>query len=196
MCEEKHVTLVLATKTIPQEVLKRLHDDYPAIIMGENRQQELCEKYFEGAHWIFIGRLQRNKVKYLVDKVQMICSVDSRELAAEIERQAVKHDKVMPVLIEVNCGEVEKGGVPMGDLPAMIEACRSMPHLEVQGIMAVLPIEGAKEAAQRVGALYDQIKDRYNLRYLSMGMTNDYHLAIEYGANMIRIGSAIFGKRS
>ena len=195
MCREQGVTLTLATKTIPKEMLERLAASYD-LIFGENRVQELCDKYFEGPRWIFIGRLQKNKVKYLVDKVEMICSVDSVELAREIQKRCAAKGKVMPVLIEINLGEEQKGGVSLTDLPTLIDEIKRCANLDWQGLMAVLPIERPKEAAARAAAVYGDLQKQYPLRYLSMGMSEDYHIAIDAGANMVRLGSAVFGKRS
>ena len=195
MCRERDVTLTLATKTIPRDVLERIYARYD-VIFGENRVQELCDKYIEGAHWIFIGRLQKNKVKYLVDKVEMICSVDSVDLALEIQKRCLAKGKVMPVLIEINLGETQKGGVSAADLPSLIATVQACPNLVWQGIMAVLPREGAEEAADRASAIYRELQKEYPLRYLSMGMSEDYQIAMDAGANMVRLGSAVFGKRS
>lgn len=194
-CAQTHATLVLASKTIPQDTMMRLASDYE-VIYGENRVQELCDKYFEGPTWMFIGRLQRNKVKYLVDKVSMICSVDSVELATEIERRMAPLGRTMPVLVEVNCGEEAKGGVPMAEADALVRMCQGMAHLEVRGLMAVLPIEGAEEAADRVQALFEALRASLGLSVLSMGMSEDYAMALRHGSTMIRIGSAVFGRRS
>ena len=197
-------TLVLASKTVSREVLEYLAAQRPGVIYGENRVQELLSKYFsaEGLTWQFIGRLQTNKVKYIVDKVSLIQSVDSLRLAEEIERRCAKIDKVMDVLIEVNVGgEESKGGVPKDELFALIRAVSAMPHLRLRGLMSVLPAteEGEliplydelyslyRETAERVGAGDDFI--------LSAGMSGDYALALAHGSTMVRIGSKVFGAR-
>ena len=195
MCREKGVTFTLATKTIPKETLERLSERYD-LIYGENRVQELVDKYFEGPRWIFIGRLQKNKVKYLVNRVEMICSVDSVNLAKEIQKRCVAKGKVMPVLIEINLGEEQKGGVSIEELPALIQEIQASPNLDWQGLMAVLPIEGAPDAAAKAADVYQTLKKQYPIRYLSMGMSQDFELAIEAGGNMVRLGSAVFGRRS
>ena len=195
--DARGVQLVLASKTIDQGTLQQVYRDFADIVFAENRVQELCDKYFAGPHWYFIGRLQRNKVKYLVDKVEMICSVDSVELAREIERQCAKHDKVMPVLVEVNDGEEQKGGVSPQGLYALLDAIATMPHLALRGLMVVLPIEGAPRAAKAMHEVYVEAQRHYPaLGILSMGMSADYQLAVDCGADMIRIGSAVFGERS
>lgn len=195
-CAQHNVQLVLATKTIDQETLRKVHRDFPSLVFGENRQQELCEKYFPEAHWSFIGRLQRNKVKYICDKVDMICSLDSVALAQEIEKHCAKIDKTMPVLVEVNLGEEQKGGVVPDDLTVLLDAIVVCPHLSLRGLMAVLPKENAPQAAQTAQSTWLSVRDRYGLSVFSLGMSNDYQLGIQYGSTSIRIGSAVFGERS
>lgn len=190
------VSLLLATKTIPQEVLEKLAQRYP-FCFGENRQQEMTDKWFgDPSRWHFIGRLQRNKVKYLVDKVCVIESVDSVELAEEIERQCAKHGVTMTVLVEVNLGEAQKGGVEIERLPELLDKITQMPHLMLDGLMVVLPKEDAQSKARQAKALFDRYQDKYSLRTLSMGMSEDYKVAIECGSTEIRIGSLVFGQRS
>ena len=196
-------TLVLATKTVSQEVLVGLSEARSPVIFGENKVQELLEKYFTAPSvtWHFIGRLQTNKVKYIVDKVSMIQSVDSLRLAEEIEKRASKIDKRMDVLIEVNIGEEEsKGGVPLSELDGLIEAVNAMPHLRFRGLMSVLP--NAEESLliplyAELKRTFDRVREKYgpDVRYLSAGMSGDYALALENGSNMVRIGSAVFGER-
>ncbi|MBO4472711.1 MAG: YggS family pyridoxal phosphate-dependent enzyme [Clostridia bacterium] len=199
-----NATLVLASKTVPQETLSALAAARKGVIFGENRVQELLGKYFsaDGLTWQFIGRLQTNKVKYIVDKVSMIQSVDSLRLAEEIERRSAKIDKVMDVLIEVNVGgEASKGGVPVAECLSLAERIAEMPHLRLCGLMSVLPI--AEEDAldplyARLCDLFDRLKDRFkdgSIRYLSAGMSGDYPVALRHGSNMVRIGSAVFGAR-
>ena len=195
-CARYGATLTLATKTIPREVLTEVHRDFPSIIFGENRVQELVEKYFAEAKWHFIGRLQRNKVKYLVDKVEMICSVDSVPLAIEIERQAAKIGKTMDVLIEINLGEVQKGGVGEAEQDALVTTILGCPHLHLKGLMAVLPQVGAEAAAKQAKRRYDALAQKVPVEVLSMGMSGDYELSLAAGSTMIRLGSAVFGKRS
>lgn len=197
-------TLVLASKMVSREVLEGLAARRPGVIYGENRVQELLSKYFpaEGLTWQFIGRLQTNKVKYIVDKVSLIQSVDSLRLAEEIERRSAKIGKVMDVLVEVNIGgEESKGGIPKEELFPLIDAITAMSHLCLSGLMSVLPAteEGEliplydelyalyREVAAKVGAGEDFI--------LSAGMSGDYALALSHGSTMVRIGSKVFGAR-
>lgn len=196
-CDAHGVQLVLATKTIPTETLQAVHHDFPSLVFGENRQQELCAKYFAGPTWYFIGRLQRNKVKYLVDKVSCICSVDSLPLAAEIEARCLAAQRTMDVLVEFNLGEQQKGGVSLDDLPDLLSGIATMPHLALQGLMVVLPQQDAPRYAAMAHDVFVRAQASFpSLTRLSMGMTADYQIAVANGSNSIRIGSAIFGERS
>ena len=176
--------------------------------LGENRVQELLEKYgqgaYEGVPLHFIGHLQRNKVRQIVGKVDLIHSVSSLELLAEIDRQAEKHGIRQPVLLEVNIGEEEsKSGFLPGDLFDAAAAARNFAHVFVQGLMAIPPVQqeehGNLPYFQQVCALYIDInRELYHneFKYLSMGMSDDFEDAIAAGANMVRVGSAIFGARN
>ena len=198
-------TLVLASKMVDKEVLEGLAAARPGVIYGENRVQELLSKYFEkeGLTWQFIGRLQTNKVKYIVDKVSLIQSVDSLRLAEEIERRAAKINKTMDILVEVNVGgEESKGGVPVEELFALLDAVKQMPHLRLKGLMSVLPAEGEEELIplyRRLYSLYEKVADlkaqNFDVEYLSAGMSGDYAVALKNGSNMVRIGSKVFGER-
>ena len=176
--------------------------------LGENRVQELLEKYgqgaYEGVPLHFIGHLQRNKVRQIVGKVDLIHSVSSLELLAEIDRQAEKHGIRQPVLLEVNIGEEEsKSGFLPGDLFDAAAAARNFAHVFVQGLMAIPPVQqeehGNLPYFQQVSALYIDIDRKLyhnEFKYLSMGMSDDFQDAIAAGANMVRVGSAIFGARN
>ena len=198
-------TLVLASKMVDKEVLEGLVAARPGVIYGENRVQELLSKHFEapGLTWQFIGRLQTNKVKYIVDKVSLIQSVDSLRLAEEIERRAAKINKVMDILVEVNVGgEESKGGVPVEKLFSLLDEVKTMPHLRLKGLMSVLPAEGEEKLVplyQKLLDLYDQVKalqgPNFAVEYLSAGMSGDYAVALKNGSNMVRIGSKVFGAR-
>ena len=198
-------TLVLATKTVEKELLMSLAESRSDLIYGENRVQELLAKYFEkeGLAWHFIGRLQTNKVKYIVDKVSLIQSVDSLRLATEIEKRAAAIGKIMDILLEVNVGgEESKGGVSIADFFPLLESIKMMPHLRLRGLMSVLPNEQEEVIAPlyaRLRELYEaasQIKSKnFDLCYLSAGMSGDYPIALAHGSNMVRIGSAVFGAR-
>ncbi len=176
--------------------------------LGENRVQELLEKYeqgaYEGVPLHFIGHLQRNKVRQIIGKVALIHSVSSLELLTEIDRQAEKHGLRQPVLLEVNIGREEsKSGFLPEALFDAAAAARDFAHVEVQGIMAIPPAEleehGNLPYFQQVYALYIDINCKLyhnGFKYLSMGMSDDFEDAIAAGANMVRVGSAIFGARN
>ena len=176
-------------------------------IIGENYLQD-AQKVFpdveEKAHWHFIGHVQTKKVKKVVEMFDMIESVDSLRLAQEIERCCALRDKVMPVLIEVNSGKEErKYGVNPEDVPQLIEEISSYPHIKIMGLMTMGPRFGNPEEARpyfrKTRKLFEQIKDLHlpnvEMKYLSMGMTNSYGVAIEEGANLVRIGTKLFGER-
>jgi len=178
-------------------------------LIGENRVQELCEKYDQikdsGAEIHFIGALQTNKVKYIIDKVSMIHSVDRLSLAKEIDRQAEKAGLVMNILCEVNIGlEESKSGVLPEQAEEFIRSISQFKHLKVCGLMSIPPIMRdssiQKEYFKKIMNLYIDIStkkiDNINMSILSMGMSSDYDIAIEQGANLVRIGSALFGERT
>lgn len=193
-----NVTIVAATKTVSADIISSL-PSYGITIAGENRVQELLSKYDEvkGVIWHFIGRLQRNKVKYIADKVAMIHSVDSIALADEINKQCGKIGKIMPVLVEVNMGEEEsKGGVEASEA---IDLCRyvdGLPYLSLKGIMSVLPKDAPGETYSKLYDLFTGIKSEFpHADVLSAGMSGDYEIAIKNGANLVRLGSCLFGQR-
>lgn len=177
-------------------------------LLGENRAQELLEKYDaynkEGESIHFIGHLQTNKVRQIIDKVDMIHSVDSLHLAQEIDHQAGKIEKVMPILIEVNIGaEESKSGVSPENLLPLLGEISLLPHISVQGLMAIPPVCDKDEEIDqyfcKMQQLFIDIKqkklDNVNMNFLSMGMSHDYTRAIRFGANIVRIGTAMFGSR-
>ena len=200
------VKLIAVTKTYDENIINRAIecgvDD-----IGENRVQEVLEKYdkVNPVRWHIIGHLQKNKVKYIIDKAELIHSVDSFDLAKEIDKQAKKIGKVQKVLLEVNVsGEESKFGI----LPEICEdLCRqiseSFENVKIEGLMTVAPytdnadlligvFKGLRGLAEEISA--KEIKN-VDMRELSMGMTNDYKLAIKEGATMVRVGTGIFGKR-
>ena len=200
------VSLIAVTKTIPLEILQAcqpLFTQHDVTTLGENRVQELLSKYdsLPTTDWHMIGNLQRNKVKYIADKVSLIHSVDNLKLATDIDRHAGQLGKVQEVLLEVNiAAEASKHGVKPTDLPALAQACSHLPHLRVTGLMTVAPYvdnpEDNRRHFQHMARLLTQLKqDNPHLQYLSMGMTGDYTVAIEEGATMVRIGTGIFGAR-
>lgn len=199
----KDVLVIGASKTIPLERILFVRDNTDVKIFGENRVQELLEKYTPEVRWHFIGQLQTNKVKYIVDKVELIHSVDRLSLLQEIDRQAKKHGKVQDILIEVNIGgEEKKGGVAPAEVIDFAKEVDKYPSVRLKGLMSVLP-NVEKEALDafylQLSKLYDTLKqtrlDNADIRYLSAGMSNDYDVAVKYGANIVRLGRALFGER-
>lgn len=199
----KDVLVIGASKTMPIERILFVRDNTDVKIFGENRVQELLEKYTPDVRWHFIGQLQTNKVKYIIDKVELIHSVDRLSLLQEIDRQAKKHGKVQDILIEVNIGgEEKKGGVAPAEVIDFAKEVDKYPSVRLKGLMSVLP-NVEKEALDafylQLSKLYDTLKqtrlDNADIRYLSAGMSNDYDVAVKYGANIVRLGRALFGER-
>lgn len=199
----KDVLVIGASKTMPLERILFVRDNTDVKIFGENRVQELLEKYTPDVRWHFIGQLQTNKVKYIVDKVELIHSVDRLSLLQEIDRQAQKHGKVQDILIEVNIGgEEKKGGVAPAEVIDFAKEVDKYPSVRLKGLMSVLP-NVEKDALNafylQLSKLYDTLKqtrlDNADIRYLSAGMSNDYDVAVKYGANIVRLGRALFGER-
>ncbi len=201
------VLLVGAAKTrTPDEILEAIEAGLE--IVGENYVQE-AEKAFEKvghkAKWHMIGHLQTNKVKKAVAVFDMIETVSSMKLAEEIDRSCAKAGKVMPVLIEVNSGEeAQKSGVNPEEAVALIRAMRPLKNIRIMGLMTMGPFAGDPEESrpyfQRTRKLFDDLKamglSEVEMKYLSMGMSNSYKVALEEGANMVRIGTKLFGSRS
>ena len=197
------VLVIGASKTMPLERILFVRDNTDVKIFGENRVQELLEKYTPDVRWHFIGQLQTNKVKYIIDKVELIHSVDRLSLLQEIDRQAKKHGKVQDILIEVNIGgEEKKGGVAPAEVIDFAKEVDKYPSVRLKGLMSVLP-NVEKDALDafylQLSKLYDTLKqtrlDNADIRYLSAGMSNDYDVAVKYGANIVRLGRALFGDR-
>lgn len=200
----RQVTLIAASKTQSKETIDAFHEIAPDFIFGENRVQELVEKYDERYRWHLIGQLQTNKVKYIIDKVELIHSLDRTELAKEIEKQAAKRGKIQSCLVEVNMGaEITKGGVSPEAALDFIESMTDYPHIKVEGVMSVLPNIDDEVA---LGGMFDGLERIYedakclkscgkDIKYLSAGMSKDYKLALEHGSNMLRLGRLLFGER-
>ncbi|MBO6010746.1 MAG: YggS family pyridoxal phosphate-dependent enzyme [Oscillospiraceae bacterium] len=202
--DEKSILLVAATKTNPAE---HVREAVAAGIdaSGENRVQEMLEKLgqdaYAGAPLHFIGQLQRNKVKYVVGAVDLIQSVGSRELLSDIAARAAKLGLTQDVLIEINVGREEsKGGVLPEELDELAAFAGGLGSVRIRGLMAIPPITEKTTYFEQMYNFYVDIKqkryDNVSMDFLSMGMSADYPAAIECGANMVRVGSAIFGPRS
>lgn len=202
----KEVTLIAVSKTKPVEMLKEAYDA-GARFFGENKVQEIQEKYDklpEDIHWHMIGHLQRNKIKYIVDKVAMIHSVDSLRLAEAIEAEAAKHQVKVPILIEVNVAEEDsKFGLKMAEVLPLLEQISEFSHIEVKGLMTIAPYvenpEDNREIFRQLKKLSVDIAakniNNITMSVLSMGMTGDYEVAVQEGATMVRVGTGIFGER-
>ena len=201
------VTLVAVSKTKPVSMLQEAYDA-GARVFGENKVQELCDKFEHiksPVHWHMIGHLQTNKVKYLVDKVCLIHSVDSLKLARQISKEAEKKQVECDVLIEVNVAQEEsKFGITTDETLALIREVAVLPHVHIKGLMTIAPfVDDPEENRPVFRSLYElsktvakeQIPD-VSMEILSMGMTNDYMVAIEEGATMVRVGTGIFGERN
>lgn len=200
------VSLVAAVKSrTPEEIQEAVAAG--VAIAGENFVQE-AEAHRKGVgggiSWHFIGHLQKNKVKKAVNLFDMIQTVDSVELAAEIDRRAAVAGRVMPVLIEVNSGdEAAKSGVLPGECEALVRTIAQFKRLKVMGLMTMGPAgsdaEGLRPCFRETKRLFERIRaldiPSVEMKYLSMGMSDSYRVAVEEGANMVRIGTAIFGER-
>ena len=196
------VTLMAVTKTVSPELIN-LAVGQGVRVLGENRVQEYLSKrdaYHTGAEVQFIGHLQTNKVRQIIDKVTMIQSVDSLHLAEAVSRAAVQHGITMPVLLEVNIGgEESKSGVSAAALPALLEQVQKLPAVRVDGLMTIPP-PAPDEAEQMrtftaMRGLFESMQQYAPLSVLSMGMSGDYAAAIRCGSTLVRIGSALFGAR-
>ena len=204
----EEVTLIAVSKTKPVEMLEEAYEcgirDF-----GENKVQELVDKYEvmpKDIRWHMIGHLQRNKVKYIVDKVYLIHSVDSLRLAEEISKEALKKNVTVNILIEINIGEEESkfGLTSKEETMELVRRIAILPGLQVKGLMTVAPyVENAEDnrlVFQQLKQLSVDIKneniDNVCMEILSMGMTGDYQVAIEEGASYVRVGTGIFGERN
>lgn len=204
--DESEIIVLAATKTVPVSVINHAIEEGITYI-GENRVQEFLSKkdsLSKTVHRHFIGHLQTNKVKDIVGEVEMIHSVHSIKLAEEIDKQCAKLNKTMDVLIEVNIGNEEsKSGFLADEVSLAVEKIAEFQHIRVKGLMAIPPIEENNEKISQYFAemrkLFIDIEakklDNVNIVYLSMGMSGDYTEAIKHGANIIRLGTCLFGAR-
>lgn len=205
--KQDDVTLIAVSKTKPIEALKEAYDA-GARDFGENKVQEILEKYDKlpkDCRWHMIGHLQTNKVKYIIDKVCMIHSVDSLKLAEVISKEAVKNNITMPILIEVNVADEDtKFGVTTDELDDLVEKISELPGIEVRGLMTVAPYVDDPEENRQYFVILRQLsvdmtnKNPHNnyVTELSMGMTGDYEVAISEGSTLVRVGTGIFGERN
>lgn len=206
--DPSEVRVMAVTKTV-DPVLVNAAIGAGITLLGENKAQELCAKYDsyhkDGVQIHFIGHLQTNKVRQIVDKVSMVESVDSIKLAREIDRHCAAIGKVMDVLLEVNIGREEnKTGIFPELLPALLEEAGKLEHIRVRGLMTIPPVcETEEEVLQyfsQMRQLFIDIKqkkyDNISMEILSMGMSADYLAAVRCGSNIVRIGTAMFGQRN
>ena len=204
--KREEVTLIAVSKTKPVEVLQEAYD-LGVRVFGENKVQELTEKYDalpRDIRWHMIGHLQTNKVKYIVEKAELIHSVDSLRLAQAIEKEAAKRERTVDILVEVNVAEEEsKFGVRVDEVIPFIEKLALFSHIHVCGLMTIAPFVENPEENRPIFKNLHKLSvdiahkniDNVNVNILSMGMTNDYEVAIEEGATMVRVGTGIFGAR-
>jgi hypothetical protein len=200
------IKIIAVTKTVSIEKINCAIDE-GLNILGENRVQELCEKYDNvnrDCKWDIIGHLQTNKVKYIVDKVNLIHSVDRLELVQEIQKRAEKAGRIIDILVQVNVAEEEsKFGLSLYEVKSFLKKINKFDAVKVKGLMTIAPflqnIEAVRPVFRELYKIFVDIReeniDNIDMKLLSMGMSNDFEAAIEEGANIVRIGTAIFGKR-
>ena len=204
--DRKEVTLIAVSKTKPVEMLEACIEN-GIDVFGENKVQELCGKYEvlpKDLQWHLIGHLQRNKVKYITDKVELIHSVDSIRLAEAISEDAVKKGVNVDILIEVNVAQEDsKFGVKTEETEDLIRQISLLPNVFVKGLMTIAPYTEVPEENRTIFRTLKQLSvdidskniDNVSMNILSMGMTGEYEVAIEEGATMVRVGTGIFGER-
>lgn len=205
--DPKDVLLLAVSKTVEVPKIKAAVEE-GLDELGENRVQEIMEKYEPmgpDVKWHLIGHLQTNKVKYIIDKVKLIHSVESLKLAEEIDKQAKKHDLIMDILVEINMAKEEsKFGIMPEDAEDFIKSLSTLENIRVRGLMTVAPfVENGEENRVYFRNMKKLLVDinakninNINMDVLSMGMTGDYVTAVEEGATIIRVGTGIFGKRN
>lgn len=204
--DRKEVTLIAVSKTKPNEMLMEAYEA-GCRHFGENKVQELVDKYEslpKDIHWHMIGHLQTNKVKYIIDKVYLIHSVDSLKLAKEISKEAVKKSVTANILIEVNvANEITKFGITTDEVKQLIRDISELKNIRIHGLMTIAPYtedaETNREYFKQLKKLSVDIEneniDNVNMDILSMGMTGDYKVAVSEGATLVRVGTGIFGER-
>mgnify|MGYP000325709883 CR=1 FL=1 len=201
-----YVELLAVSKTKPVEMIEQAYQA-GQLSFGENRVQEILAKapLLPQVHWHLIGHLQTNKVRQIIDKVDLIHSLDSIELADEIEKRAAAKDTNVAALVQVNIAEDEhKFGIKKEELPDFLLAMTNFSHLQIKGLMTIGPfyenIEEMRPVFCAMRQLFELTKKTappsIEMKYLSMGMSHDYMIAVEEGANIVRVGSSIFGVRS
>ena len=204
--DRSEVTLIAVSKTKPEVMIEEAYAAGQRDF-GENKVQEICRKKEllpEDIRWHMIGHLQRNKVHQVVNKACLIHSVDSLRLAETISHEAEKKEIEVPVLVEVNVAQEEsKFGVTTEETISLVEEIAKLPHIQVRGLMTIAPFVEDPEENRGIFRKLKQLSvdivakniNNVNMSVLSMGMTNDYEVAIEEGATMVRVGTGIFGER-
>ena len=201
----KNITLVAVSKTKPLELLNEAYDQGQRIF-GENKVQEMVDKFEKmpkDIKWHMIGHLQTNKVKYIASFVSLVHGVDSLRLLREINKQATKHNRTIDCLIQIKIAtEDTKFGMSLNDLQLLLKSdeFKTLHNIRIKGLMGMASFTTDNHQIESefkyLKSIFDQIKKKYSdIEILSMGMSNDYKLAIKYGSNMVRIGSHIFGSR-
>lgn len=198
--------LAVAKNHPPKKIIRALKAGQKTF--GENRVQELLDKhelfYDQDIKWHFIGHLQKNKVKYLmkIKQLEMIESIDSIEIAKELNEEAIKNNRLIKVLLQVNIAkDSNKFGFTKENIGDVIKSINKLDNLDIKGLMTITPYETNPEDVRKyykdMKKLFDKLNEQgYKLEELSMGMSNDYHIAIQEGATIVRVGTAIFGKRN
>ena len=195
------IRIMAVTKTVAPEIVNHAIE-LGLDLLGENRVQEYLSKAeaYSPAEVHFIGGLQTNKVKYIIESVSMIQSVDSLKLGTEIDRLAAKHGRVMDILCEVNIGgEESKGGVAPDKLRELFAQLAQLKNIRIKGLMTIPPPSQSDVFLGRMQELYNDLRDNKiegaDMQVLSMGMTHDYAEAVKYGSTLVRIGTGLFGAR-
>lgn len=200
---DEKIDIMAVTKTVAPEKIN-FAIEQGITLLGENRVQEYLSKkdsYIKTAQVHMIGRLQTNKVKYIINEVAMIQSVDSIKLAKEINRLAEKNGRTMDVLLEINIGdEASKSGVAAEGLDELIYETAQFENVRIKGLMAIPPVGCGEDMFDRMHSIFLRVKEKsvpnVSMDILSMGMSGDYELAIKHGSNLVRIGTALFGSRN
>lgn len=203
----KDITLVAVSKTVDIDRMKEA-EQAGVTIFGENRAQEIVKKvnfFTNSAQFHMIGRLQKNKVKYIINNTTLVHSLCSLDIAQEMQRLLTLHDLgSMDCLLQVNYAKEEsKAGLTVEELPAFIEQLAELDRIQVKGLMTIAPAacddSGLRVIFSGMYNLFENLKGKqykgFSMEYLSMGMSGDYEIAIQEGANMVRVGSALFGER-
>ena len=204
--DPKDVLLLAVTKTVDLQRIRQAVDS-GLTELGENRVQEMISKYEEidrKVDWHLIGTLQKNKVKYIINKVKLVHSLCTLSVAQEMQRLCEKNDTHIDTLIEVNVtGEESKSGVPIAEARKFIDSLADLDRVHVKGLMTIARYspdpEESRPCFKELKDLFEELKpmksENFEMKYLSMGMSGDFEVAIEEGANIVRVGSAIFGER-